>query len=163
MRIAFRWLWILHGALLCAPGFSAAPAGTQAQAPAPSNDMIILDQEAKFQTEKTQYLQQNILDKILGVGKAVVIVDVEMGLEAKNMTMDMGKSKSDKKKNENDDEKGPAPADEVFNLGQGLVQIGAWPGPLLTVQSGFGSNLAFDTVEHGKEFVFGELGLEQLA
>jgi len=114
MRIAFRWLWILHGALLCAPGFSAAPAGTQAQAPAPSNDMIILDQEAKFQTEKTQYLQQNILDKILGVGKAVVIVDVEMGLEAKNMTMDMGKSKSDKKKNENDDEKGPAPAARVL-------------------------------------------------
>jgi len=76
--------------------------------------MIILDQEAKFQTEKTQYLQQNILDKILGVGKAVVIVDVEMGLEAKNMTMDMGKSKSDKKKNENDDEKGPAPAARVL-------------------------------------------------
>ena len=76
--------------------------------------MIILDQEAKFQTEKTEYLQQNILDKILGPGKAVVIVDVEMGLEAKNMTMDMGKGKSDKKKNGEDDEKGPAPAARVL-------------------------------------------------
>ena len=85
-----------------------------APAPTPSNDMIILDQEAKFQKEKTEYLQQNILDKILGVGKAVVIVDVEMGLEAKAMTMEMAKGKTDKKKNGNDDDKGPAPQARVL-------------------------------------------------
>jgi flagellar motor switch protein FliG len=93
---------------------AAGTSTTQATAAPPSNDMIILDQEAKFQTEKTEYLQSNILDKILGPGKAVVIVDVEMGLEAKNVTMGMGKNKTDKKKNGEDDEKGPAPAARVL-------------------------------------------------
>src|SRR5262249_39781834 len=49
-------------------------------------------------------------DKILGPGKAVVIVDVEMGLESRASEMGMGKSQSAKKKNEGDDgDKGPAP------------------------------------------------------
>ena len=64
--------------------------------------------ESKFQKEKTQYLQDNVLDKILGPGKAVVIVDVEMGLEGKAMTMDMGKNKTDKKNNPGDPGEPPA-------------------------------------------------------
>ena len=111
MRAALFFLMLSLPVRAASP---AAQTAAPAAAPAPSNDMIILDQEAKFQTEKTQYLQQNILDKILGPGKAVVIVDVEMGLEAKNMTMDMDKSKTNKKKNDNDDDKGPAPAARVL-------------------------------------------------
>src|SRR5207344_2279208 len=71
------------------------------QAPAPAAaapDSLLLDQESKFQREKTEYLQENILDKILGPGKAVVIVDVEMGLESRDTQMGMEKKKNDKKK-----------------------------------------------------------------
>ena len=32
-------------------------------------DSLSLDQESKFQREKTEYLQENIIDKILGPGK----------------------------------------------------------------------------------------------
>src|SRR5690242_13620753 len=63
-------------------------------------DMALLDQESRFEREKTQYLQENIVDKILGPGKAVVIVNVEMGLESRASEMGMSKGKSDKKKNE---------------------------------------------------------------
>src|SRR6266567_1218990 len=68
-----------------------------------SSDMMLLEQESKFEREKTQYLQENVLDKILGPGKAVVIVDVEMGLETRNAEMAMGKSKLDKQKNLGED------------------------------------------------------------
>jgi flagellar motor switch protein FliG len=95
-------------------------ASTQTPAPAPSApDSLLLDQESKFQTEKTQYLQDNVIDKILGPGKAVVIVDVEMGLESRAMTMEMGKNKSDKKKNEGDDGE-PQPAAQAKVLVPGV-------------------------------------------
>src|SRR5579872_6121060 len=83
-----------------------------ADAPASSPDMMLLDQESKFEREKTQYLQENILDKILGPGKAVVIIDVEMDLQSRAMDMEMGKAHNDKKKNEGDEaskEAQPAP------------------------------------------------------
>jgi len=94
----------------------AAPANTPAPAtPAPNNDMALLEQESKFQREKTEYIQQNILDKILGPGKAVAFVKVELGLESKAVDMGMDKSSSDKKKNEpGEDDKGPAPAPRVL-------------------------------------------------
>src|SRR4029077_2882426 len=83
----------------------AAAAPAQGSSP----DMILLDLESKFAHDKTQYLQDNILDKLLGPGKAVVIVDVEMGLESRATEMGMGKKKSDKKANEGDDgNNGPA-------------------------------------------------------
>jgi len=110
----FLFLILGIGVALYAASPSTQTPSAPAAAPTPSNDMLVLDQEAKFQKEKTEYLQENVLDKILGPGKAVVIVDVEMGLEAKAMTMDMAKSKNDKKKNENDDDKGPAPAARVL-------------------------------------------------
>lgn len=98
---AFVFVTLLHAATAPAP---AASDGMSA-------DMFLLEQESRFEREKTQYLQENVLDKILGPGKAVVIVDVEMGLESRNTEMGMNKSKSDKKKNENEDGSGPsAPA-----------------------------------------------------
>lgn len=90
--------------MLCLLWNLRALAANQAPAPAAqSPDVLLLDQESKFEREKTDYLQQNVLDKILGPGKAVVIVDVEMGLESRNSEMGMAKKKSDKKKNEGDD------------------------------------------------------------
>jgi len=77
--------------------------------------MLLLEQESKFEREKTEYLQENILDKILGPGKAVVIVDVEMGLESRATEMDMGKKKNDKKANAGDNgEPQPAPQAKVL-------------------------------------------------
>jgi flagellar motor switch protein FliG len=90
-------------------------AAVHAAEPSVSPDMALLDQESKFEREKTEYLQENVLDKILGPGKAVVIVDVEMGLESRNTEMGMSKGKSDKKKNPNDpDGGGPAPQARVL-------------------------------------------------
>lgn len=106
-----RFLFFALGPLVFVlAGASAAP-----PAPAASADMTLLEQESAFEREKTRYLQENILDKILGPGKAVVIVDVEMGMESRTVEMDMGKKKSDKKKNEGaDDESQPAPQARVL-------------------------------------------------
>ncbi len=101
--------------LLWAVRSVALGASTPAQQTGSSPDMMLLEQESKFEREKTEYLQQNILDKILGPGKAVVIVDVEMGMESRDMTMGMEKKKSDKKKNEGDNgEPQPAPQAKVL-------------------------------------------------
>src|SRR5437870_1182145 len=87
---------------VAATGVIAAPSAPAAAA-SPAPDMALLEQESKFEKEKTEYLQTNILDKILGPGKAVVIVDVEMGLESRATEMGMNKKKSDKKKNEGEE------------------------------------------------------------
>ncbi len=81
---------------------------------APSNDMALLDQESKFEKEKTEYLQQNILDKIMGPGQGVVIVDVEMGFESRNTEMGMEKNKKDLKKAEGDEDNKVAPQARVL-------------------------------------------------
>lgn len=92
-----------------------------ADTPASSPDMMLLDQESKFEREKTEYLQENILDKILGPGKAVVIVDVEMDLQSRAMDMEMGKAHNDKKKNEGDEaSKEPQPAPVAKELVPGV-------------------------------------------
>ena len=97
----------------CSIAWAAAPA-QQASAPA-TPDALLLDQESKFQREKTEYLQDNVIDKILGPGRAVVIVDVEMGLQSREMTMGMGKNKNDKKKNDSDNpEPQPVPQAKVL-------------------------------------------------
>ncbi len=101
-------------------GVAAEAAGAPvAQAPAPSADMLILEQESRFEREKTEYLQQNILDKILGPGRAVVIVDVEMGLQSRTTDMEMNKKKNDKKKNE-DEQKDTQPAPFARSLVPGV-------------------------------------------
>src|SRR5260370_28085163 len=110
---------LIAGAFLALAAVVLAPmppvAAPSPNSPAVSNgspapDMLLLEEESKFQREKTEYLQENILDKILGPGKAVVIVDVEMGLETRGMEMLANKKKSDKKPNEGaDKEPGVAP------------------------------------------------------
>lgn len=94
---------------------------TRAESPAPSGaagaapDMMLLEEESKFEREKTDYLQQNVLDKILGPGKAVVIVDVEMGMETRGMEMESGKKKNEKKANEGENgEPQPVPPAKVL-------------------------------------------------
>jgi tetratricopeptide (TPR) repeat protein len=62
----------------------------------------LLDQESKFEREKADYLQQHVLDKILGVGKAVVIVEVELGVETKVTKQAAAEQKNEKKKKLND-------------------------------------------------------------
>src|SRR5258707_779940 len=100
-RLFTRRLWSLTLPLwMVAAGAFAVANEPRAAASNNAPDMALLEQESKFEREKTQYLQENILDKIIGPGKAVVIVDVEMGLESRNMEMGMGKQKSDKKRNE---------------------------------------------------------------
>src|ERR1019366_949302 len=106
---------LILASFLLTGGVLWAAANQPAQQTGSSPDMMLLEQESKFEREKTEYLQQNILDKILGPGKAVVIVDVEMGLESRDMTMGMEKKKSDKKKNEGDNgEPQPAPQSKVL-------------------------------------------------
>jgi flagellar motor switch protein FliG len=101
--------------------FAEAAAPAQAPAAAPAPDMTVLEQESKFEREKTQYLQENIIDKILGPGKAVVIVDVEMGLETKAMEMGMEKKSNDKKKNDTgEDGKEPQPVPVAKSLVPGV-------------------------------------------
>jgi len=58
----------------------------------------LLDKEAKFEKEKAEYLQSFVLDKILGPGKAIVIVDVQMGTETKVIKQEANQKKSEKKR-----------------------------------------------------------------
>lgn len=83
---------------------------------AASPEMFLLEQETKFEREKAEYLQQNVLDKILGPGNAVVIVDVELGLESRTVQMGMEKQKGDVKKSgsEESGQKPPAPPARVL-------------------------------------------------
>jgi hypothetical protein len=63
-----------------------------------TNQMALMDQEIKYEKEKADYLQNFILDKILGPGKAVVIVDIELGVETQVTRQTANQQKSDKKK-----------------------------------------------------------------
>lgn len=103
-RLFFVMVLLSGGLVWAAVGQPQAPA--QGASNNISPDMFLLEQESKFEKEKSEYLQQNILDKILGPGKAVVIVDVEMGLQSRVAEMGMGKKQSDKKKNEGEDGEG---------------------------------------------------------
>src|SRR5437879_392897 len=114
-RMACFILSLVPACCLLLARLTGAAANQPAAPGTPSSDMVLLEQESKFEREKTEYLQENILDKILGHGRAVVIVDVEMGLESRVMERGMGKSKSDKKKNEGDNgEPQPAPQARVL-------------------------------------------------
>lgn len=51
------------------------------QQPVQNPEVSIIEQELKYEKEKTEYLQKEILDRILGPGKAIAIVDVDFGLD----------------------------------------------------------------------------------
>jgi len=67
-----------------------------------SPQLTLLEQEQKFEKEKAEYLQTFILDKILGPGEAIAIVEVELGIETKITRQEAKAHKSEKKKNLND-------------------------------------------------------------
>ncbi|MHB9155659.1 MAG: FliG C-terminal domain-containing protein [Endomicrobiales bacterium] len=62
------------------------------------SELSLLDKESRFEKEKGEYLQQYVLDKILGPGKAIVIVDVQLGIETKTMRQEARERKAEKKK-----------------------------------------------------------------
>lgn len=62
------------------------------------SQLSLLDKEAKYEKEKAEYLQQYVLDKILGPGKAVAIVDVQLGLETRTTRQEAKERKQEKKK-----------------------------------------------------------------
>lgn len=63
-----------------------------------SQQSNLMDKESNFEKDKAEYLQTNVLDKILGPGKAIVIVDVQMGTETKVVTQEAKEKKSEKKR-----------------------------------------------------------------
>ncbi len=58
----------------------------------------LMDQEVRYEKDKAEYIQTFILDKILGPGKAIVIVDVELGMETKTSNQAAKEKKTEKKK-----------------------------------------------------------------
>jgi flagellar motor switch protein FliG len=60
--------------------------------------LSLLEQEHQYEKEKAEYLQTFVLDKILGQGKAIVIVEVELGIETKTTTQAAKQHKAEKKK-----------------------------------------------------------------
>jgi flagellar motor switch protein FliG len=66
------------------------------------SQMSLLDQAAKFNKEHAEYLQQYVLDKILGPGRGIVIVDVELGVETRVTHQEAREHKVDKKKKLNE-------------------------------------------------------------
>lgn len=58
----------------------------------------LMEQQTKYEKEKAQYLQEYVLDKIMGPGKAIVIVDVELSVETKKVQQAANNKKSEKKK-----------------------------------------------------------------
>ncbi|MCB4791982.1 MAG: tetratricopeptide repeat protein [Elusimicrobia bacterium] len=63
-----------------------------------TDQMNLMDQEIKYEKEKSDYLQSSILDKILGPGRAVVIIDIELGIETQITKQTANEQKNEKKK-----------------------------------------------------------------
>lgn len=63
-----------------------------------TSQMSLMEQEIKYEKDKAEYLQQFVLDKILGPEKAVVIVDIELGVETKVTKQEAQEKKTDRKK-----------------------------------------------------------------
>lgn len=61
-------------------------------------EISLIEQELKYEKEKTEYLQRDVLDMILGPGKAIAIVDVEFGLDTTTTKTFAKERKAEKKK-----------------------------------------------------------------
>jgi flagellar motor switch protein FliG len=68
------------------------------ESPSSSSQLTLLDQEHKYEKEKAEYLQTFVLDKILGPGEAIAIVEVELGVETKTTRQEAKQRKAEKKK-----------------------------------------------------------------
>src|SRR3989339_888571 len=58
----------------------------------------LMEQEIKYEKEKTEHIQNYILDKILGPGRGVAIVDIELGMETNVTRQAAQEKKTDAKK-----------------------------------------------------------------
>ncbi|MFH2069967.1 MAG: hypothetical protein ABIJ11_01975, partial [Elusimicrobiota bacterium] len=56
--------------------------------------ILLLEQERKYEKEQAEYVQKNILDKILGEGKSSVVVDVEFELRTTKTLQQAKESKA---------------------------------------------------------------------
>lgn len=60
--------------------------------------ILLLEQERKYEKEQAEYVQKNILDKILGEGKSSVVVDVEFELRTTKTLQQAKESKAEGKR-----------------------------------------------------------------
>ncbi len=63
-----------------------------------SAEISLIEHELKYEKEKTEYVQKDILDRILGPDKAIAIVDVEFGLDTITRKTFVRERKAEKKK-----------------------------------------------------------------
>jgi tetratricopeptide (TPR) repeat protein len=63
-----------------------------------SAQLSLIEQQSRYEKEKAEYLQTYVLDKIMGPGKAIVIVNVELSIETKRSQQSAQERKSEKKK-----------------------------------------------------------------
>ena len=60
---------------------------------------LLLQREMKYEKEGAQYLQEYIVDKILGRDRGVVILDMELGIESRSAQRSAKESVAEQKKN----------------------------------------------------------------
>ena len=65
----------------------------------PSTEVTLMEHKLKYEREKTEYLQKDILDRILGPDKAIPILDVEFGLDTVTTKSFAKERRAEKKKN----------------------------------------------------------------
>ncbi|PKN01164.1 MAG: hypothetical protein CVU77_06725 [Elusimicrobia bacterium HGW-Elusimicrobia-1] len=78
-----------------AAAFSAATAKAQDGS---STEVTLMEHKLRYEREKTEYLQKDILDRVLGPDKAIVVVDVEFGLDTVTTRSFAKERKSEQKK-----------------------------------------------------------------
>lgn len=61
-------------------------------------ELTLVEQENRYEKEKAEYLQTYVLDKILGRGKAVAIVDVTLGIETITTKQAAQENKTERKR-----------------------------------------------------------------
>jgi len=63
-----------------------------------TTELNLVEQESRYEKEKAEYLQTYVLDKILGRGKAVAIVDVTLGIETTTTKQAAQEQKTERKR-----------------------------------------------------------------
>jgi len=89
--IFILWLWMI----MSISGLS----GILAQDEKPATEVTLMEHKLKYEREKTEYLQKDILDRILGPDKAIPIIDVEFGLDTVTTKSFAKERRAEKKKN----------------------------------------------------------------
>jgi flagellar motor switch protein FliG len=92
-----RGVVIVKIAVVLAAALSLIPISLFAQSP-DNTAMLLMEQKAKYERERGDYVQKNILDKILGPEKATIIIDVDMGIETITRSAEQREKKVESKK-----------------------------------------------------------------